>query len=928
MSNNTVAAKYSKEFWVNFNNQDYLGALKDVFLIAFSLFPPSFTNSISNFFSFIVSLFTFVPYLFLFLGIVLILLVARLILRLIKTFKEDYVILEITPPASIEKSAYTTQKFFSIIHEELDWDRTWIDKLLGRKLRLSFEIVSSLREGIRYLVRVTPNGSENVKKHLISFLPSLKVREVNDYIQKRDGFHSKVLEFGLKKHFAYPLQKLDMLKEHDPIAFLTGMMTKLSPGELISFQIVLTPTQSSETTKINQLILNNGNVLKYLNRIRFPAAIQPVIFTLSLLLKIAVGIFKQAEWVLGYVVNNKTRPSYAAYPNYQYQQYQIQMQVKPARVITAFEEETVRSVKEKIDQPLFEASLRLLAIVADKKSLNQRTKGFTSTLSAFSVPKYQSLTIKNNIPLISDFVFGKLKMLNFQKRSLSAISDQGASLLSASEVSSFYHFPFTRVTQTENIVKSHSDELPAPLSLKQERQFSVVFGINRYGGEETPIGLTDEDRKTHTYIIGRTGGGKTTVMSAMARQDILRGKGMAFIDPDGDISEELLASVPEKRIDDLIYFNPYDMRHPIGINLLELTKGLSDDEAELEKEVVSEGVISLFRKVFSKDEKVEAHRIEYILRNTIYTAFTIPDRTIFTVYKLLNNPTYLKGVLKTLEDEDLKDFWKNEFGRAGDYQIVKMVGGVTAKIGRFLFSPIAKRILSQNKSTVNFTDILNGKILICNLSAGKLGEDTSKLLGTTILTKIQQAALRRADIPESQRKQFHLYVDEFQDFATLSFAKMLSRVRKYGVDVCMAEQSTSQQNEDNIVSIILANVTTMICFRTGNPEDEELMLAQFAPAVKKGEIMNLPRYKFYIKISATSSEAAFSGETIKFTLKKNLKLIQKLIDSSRKKWAIVYKKADNKKINNDDPTGKEEAKEQSEEVKIPTTGGLPKKKKR
>ena len=213
---------------------------------------------------------------------------------------------------------------------------------------------------------------------------------------------------------------------------------------------------------------------------------------------------------------------------------------------------------------------------------------------------------------------------------------------------------------------------------------------------------------------------------------------------------------------------------------------------------------------------------------------------------------------------------------------------MTAKIGRFLFSPIAKRILEQQKSTINFSDILNGKILICNLSAGKLGDDTSKLLGTTILTKLQQAALRRANIPESKRKQFHLYVDEFQDFATLSFAKMLSRLRKYGVDICMAEQSTSQQTDQSIVKIILANVTTMICFRTGNPEDEELMLAQFSPYVEKGEIMNLPRYKFYIKISATNSEQAFSGETIKLTIKRNAKLIQKLIESSRKNWAITY----------------------------------------
>ncbi|OGE32844.1 hypothetical protein A3C59_04445 [Candidatus Daviesbacteria bacterium RIFCSPHIGHO2_02_FULL_36_13] len=918
---------YSKELLKNFSDGNYLAVIKDFFLLVWTFFPPFITKPISDFVGFIINLFSYLPYLYLLVVFVLGLLAIRLILRLKKIFNEESVLLEITPPAYIDKSAYTTQRLFEILHQELNWDRSWMDKLLGRKLKLSFEIVSSLHTGIRYLVRTTPNEAPNVKKHLTSFMSSLKIKEVEDYIEKKKGLRKKVLEFGLKKHFAYPLQKLDMFIEHDPIAFLTGMMTKLSPDELISFQIVISPTKTNETNKINNMILGNENVLKYLDRIRYPAFLIPITFTISILIKMCLEIGKQVEWFLNSIAHSKARPSYAASPDYQFQQnqFQYQMQLRPARVITPFEEETVKSIKEKIDQPLFETSLRLLAIVSDKKSLNQRTKGFTSTMTSFSVPKYQSIIVKNNIPLIYDLVFGKLKMLNFQKRLLSLVSDNGSSLLSASEVSSFYHFPFTRTTQTENIVKSYSDDLSAPLSLKQGRDLAVVFGVNRYGGDETPIGLTEEERKTHAYIIGRTGGGKTTLMSSMAIQDILKGEGLAFIDPDGDVSELLVSSIPKERINDFVYFNPRDMDNPIGINLLELTPGLSENEADLEKEVVAEGVISLFRKVFSKDERIEAHRIEYILRNAIHTAFTIPDRTIFTVYKLLNNPTYLKSVIKTLEDPDLLDFWKNEFGRAGDYQIVKMVGGVTAKIGRFLFSPIAKRILEQPKSTINFNEILNGKILICNLSAGKLGEDTSKLLGTTILTKIQQAALRRAEIPEEDRKQFHLYVDEFQDFATLSFAKMLSRVRKYGMDICMAEQSTAQQSDDNIVSTILANVTTLISFKTGNPEDEELMLAQFAPAVKMGQIMNLPRYKFYIKVSATDAEAAFSGETIKIKIDKDLELIKKLIDSSRKNYAIKYVRAQKKVEVKEENTKPANDKLDKNTTNTTPKGGLPKK---
>jgi len=218
--------------------------------------------------------------------------------------------------------------------------------------------------------------------------------------------------------------------------------------------------------------------------------------------------------------------------------------------------------------------------------------------------------------------------------------------------------------------------------------------------------LTEEERETHMYIIGRTGSGKTTMMFAMAKHDIQQGRGMAFLDPHGDAADDLISIIPKSRLNDLVYINPIDLKYPIGINLLELTDGLDEDEAELEKEVVCEAVISLFRKVFSKEENTNAHRIEYILRNAIYTAFTVPDRTIFTVYDLLNNPPFQKQVLSKLTDENLKNFWKYEFGRAGEYQIVKMSAELPLK-SEVSFSPTAKRILEQPKSTINFDKLMD-----------------------------------------------------------------------------------------------------------------------------------------------------------------------------------------------------------------------------
>lgn len=760
-------------------------------------------------------------------------LVIRRLLSIRYSLKEKSVLLELTPPSITEKSAYTTDQLFSIIHS-LGNQNSFKDRLLGYKPRFSLEITSTRDKGIRYLIRTSPQHVNTLKKSLLSYLPQLRIRVVDDYLPENTNLKEclcKIIEFKLSRHFAFSLKRQGELDVHDPIAYMTGQMTKLLPGELISLQLVVSPAKNKGTKKISKLISSNGDVIKYLN----------------------------TPWFLKWILYNSYRP---------------------LKTKSLSETEMVNSIDSKINQPLFKTSIRIFISLKDKDDLSERVQGFKSSFSTFSSNGYQSFTLKRFFN-INPFYF-------FKKRMLSPID---TSILSISEISGIYHFPFTRLTDTENLVKLHSKTLPAPLSLKKGNKYDVVFGKNNHGGTVTDIGLTEEERETHMYIIGRTGSGKTTMMFSMAKHDIEEGRGLAFLDPHGDVADDLISIIPKSRINDLVFINPIDLKYPIGINILELTPGLEDDEAELEKEIVCEGVISLFRKVFSKEENANAHRIEYILRNTIYTAFTVENRTIFTVYDLLNNPPFQKQVIAKLKDENLKNFWKFEFGRAGDYQIVKMTGGVTAKIGRFLFSPTAKRILEQPKSTINFDELMNsGKIIICNLSQGKLGEDTSRLLGTTIMTKIQQAALKRSNIPENKRKPFYLYVDEFQNFATHSFTKMLSEGRKYKLRVTIAEQSTSQQDDRNIVNVILANVTTVVCFRSANYIDEELMLNQFAPYVTRGEIANLPKYNFYIKVSALEPEEAYSGETIYIPVKKDIKKFEKLIEASRKNWAIVYQK--------------------------------------
>jgi len=796
------------------------------------------------------------------------------IVRSIFLFKyllsEKSVFLEIIPPARTEQSAYSTEQLFVLINS-LGSHRTLFERMLGRRTFFSLEIVSTQKEGIRYLIRTNSKEANTLKRSLLSYLPQIRVNIVKDYLPNTHERESSILsvsEFKLSKHFALPLKQQGELSEHDPIAYVTGMMTKLAKNELISLQFLVSPVKVKEARKISQLILYNSDTLQHI----FSSS---HFILLGSLFKLVAAIILLPFWLLSALLNNGNT-SYVSLP------FGYRRSIKN---VSSFEQELISSIKNKVEQPLFESSIRLLVKVSNKTEASERLRGFRSSLASFSGHEGQSIRQVKRLRLS---LMNRLQVFAFQKRLPLPFSK---SLLSVSELSSIYHFPYTKVTKTENIVKSHSKVLPAPLSLKKGNVLDVIFAKNTYGGSTTQIGLTHEERKKHMYIIGATGSGKTTMITSMVSQDILNGKGVAVIDPHGDLAETLLTCIPKGRTDDLIYVNPDDLKYPIGINLLEISPNLDEDDLLREKEFITESVISLFRKVFSESMGGHAHRIEYILRNTIQTALTLEDPTLFTIYELLNNPPFQKRVTANLEDENLKNFWKFEYGKAGDYQKVKMISPVAARIGRFLFSPSAKRMLEQKKSTINFDEILNQKkILICNLAKGKLGEDTSEVLGIMIIAKIQLASLRRARKEAKTRTPFYMYVDEFQNFATPSFIQMLSEARKYKTYLVMAEQSTSQQKDKNLVNVILANVGTVVSFRSANPDDERLMLPQFAPYIESGDISNLPRYNFYIKISAVEPEESFSGTTIPLDITYNKVVVETIIQSSRDKYAIEYVK--------------------------------------
>lgn len=818
----------------------------------------------------------YIPFLLWVFGIIIFFIILKKLLQILTTLKQEQVFLELTPPAFTEKTAYTTQQLFSVLHS-IGSQQSLLDRIMGRKKLFSLEIVSTQKKGIRYLLRAPKKDANNIKRSVLSYLPYIQFHVTSDYLLNKVS-NGSITEFDLSKHYAFPLKTQDMLYEHDPVAYITGMMTKLEKNELISFQVIISPVNKNETRKLSKMILRNEDILQYLDKPQLPRAFAP----LQPLNTLIVFIGLQLQWAIAELTKD-TRQRISSNTSFYHSQPNL---AKPARVLSSFEEESVKSIQSKIDQSLFETTIRVFVKMNDESERHERINGFVSSLAIYSVPKYQEIRKKSRLMLrLTD----RIRCLTFAKRTLSLITNSSSSILSVSEVADLYHFPYTKTTQTENIVKVHSKELPAPLTLKNDAKLDVIFAKNMYGGTETPIGLTVEERMRHMYVIGATGTGKTTMLTSMIFQDIQNGKGVCVVDPHGDLAESLINTIPEDRVKDFIYFNPYDIKFPIGINLLELTPGLEEDEALLEKEFIAESVISLFRKVFSDAMASHPHRIEYILRNTIHTAFTLENPTLFTIFELLNNPPFQKKAIQGLKDENLKNFWKYEFGKAGDFQKVKMVAPVTARIGRFLFSPSAKRILEQEKSTINFDEILDTKkILICNLSKGNLGEDTSEVMGIMLLNKIQLAILKRARVEKKKRNNFYLYVDEFQNFATPSFVQMLSESRKYGLSLTMAEQSTSQQKDKTLVQIVLANAGTVVTFRSANPQDELLLLPQYRPYLSEGDIANLPSFHFYMKTSAITPEEPFSGVTTPVEINQDKEYMKKLIQSSRNLYAKEY----------------------------------------
>jgi Type IV secretion-system coupling protein DNA-binding domain len=380
----------------------------------------------------------------------------------------------------------------------------------------------------------------------------------------------------------------------------------------------------------------------------------------------------------------------------------------------------------------------------------------------------------------------------------------------------------------------------------------AYFATTDFRNRKTQFGIKQQDRRAHMYILGKTGTGKSTLLETLIRQDLVNGSGLALLDPHGDLVENILSDVPEERRADLIYFDATDAERPLGFNPLECV-------AAKFRPLAASGLLSVFQHIWTDSW---GPRLEHILRNALLALLEQPTATLADIPRLLDDNAYRRQALTKVSNEQVRTFWLKEYAGYPARFRAEAVAPLQNKVGAFLANPLIHRIVTQEQSAFRLRRIMDGgKILLVNLAKGKVGADTSTLLGALLVSRLGLAALSRADQPEAERRDFYLYLDEFHSFTTLSLVGMLSELRKYRLNLILAHQYMAQLDE-RLLQAILGNVGTIISFRIG-PSDTETIAQEFAPEFSATDLMNLPNYHTYLKLMIDGQVSRpFSAETL------------------------------------------------------------------
>lgn len=530
-------------------------------------------------------------------------------------------------------------------------------------------------------------------------------------------------------------------------------------------------------------------------------------------------------------------------------------------------------ITDKISLHGFKTAIRIACNSETKERSQHLLFEIVNSFSSFNNPGGNALVYRRTVLWQRDRLIRA--MLKRSKRFMPM-----QQILNVKEIATIYHFPSMNLATIPNIswhktiLSDPPETLPVAEGLSDEEKKDInFFASTQFKNKQTVFGIKMKDRRRHVYIIGKTGAGKSTLIANMAINDMRNRRGFCIIDPHGDLCELLLNFVPSYRVNDIVYLDPSDQNHAFGLNPLQVDNAL-------QRELVVSGIVAIFHKLYGFSW---GPRLEYILRNSLLSVIDLPNATLLMVPEILTNKSFRDKVVAGLADPVLVSYWRNEFEQMPVRLKGEAMAPILNKVGQFVQSTIIRNIINRPRSTIDLERIINeGKILLLNLSQGRLGEDNAALLGAMIITKIQLAAMARVSMPEEERRDFYLYVDEFQNFATSSFIKILSEARKYRLNLILANQYIAQVPED-VRAAIFGNAGTMLSFLIG-AADASYMAKEFGERFKEEDLLALGNYQAIIKLAIDNiTQAPFLCYTLPLprSVTQNR---QKVITSSQQRY--------------------------------------------
>lgn len=487
---------------------------------------------------------------------------------------------------------------------------------------------------------------------------------------------------------------------------------------------------------------------------------------------------------------------------------------------------TLDAVDNKCGKAGFTTIVRIVTVAPTKEEAKMHLDNIKGAFEQFS-SDWNSFT-RHNIrfkkSFMTDFIYRYQPMWGPK------------SVLNSEELATIFHFP-NKTVETPHIFWLNAKRAPAPAQIPME---GLYLGRSVYRGIERPIFQSEDDRRRHTYIIGRTGTGKTELLKMMVMQDIKAGKGVAFIDPHGDAAEDIITQIPASRAEDVIYFDPSDYDRPIGLNMLEAY-------TEQQRHFVATHIIGLMYKLYDPHQTgIIGPRFEHAIRNAMLTVMSEPGNTFVEVVRVLTDSSFVQELLPKVDDPIIRRYWTDQIAQTADFHKSEVLDYIVSKFGRFVTNKMIRNIIGQSKSSFDLRTIMDEKrILVVNLSKGKLGEENSNFLGLVLVPKLLVAAMSRQDVPEEQRPDFYLYVDEFQNFATETFADILSEARKFRLNLIVANQFIGQIEEE-VKNAVFGNVGTIVAFRVG-VNDANYLQHEYQPTFSEPDLLNIERFNTYVK---------------------------------------------------------------------------------